>query len=460
MAKSMAGDSVAADHAADHPAGDGVAASGPLTHRRVLKIALPVVLSNATIPLLGVVDTAVVGQLGDPAPIGAVGLGAVILTSIYWAFGFLRMGTVGLTAQAIGAGDRAEVAALLSRVLIIGGGAGLLLMALHVPIFGFALWLSPASPEVESLVRAYLQVRIFSAPAAIAIYGITGWLIAQERTGAVLVLQLWQNGLNIVLSVWFVIGTDLGVEGVALATFLAEWTGLALGLWLCRRAFFVPAWRDWARVFDRAVLWRMAAVNTDILIRSVLLLLGFSSFLFMGADYGDANLAANQVLIQFVYVTAYAMDGFAFAAEALVGQAMGARARGRLRRAAILTSLWGLGTCVVMALVLAVAGGVFIDAMTTSEAVRSAARVYLPWIVVAVLAGWASWMLDGIFIGATRTRDMRNMMAISFISYVGLVVVLAPMLGNHGLWAALVGFFVLRGVSLGARYPALERAAG
>ena len=438
---------------------DIAAPSAPLTHARVLRIALPVVISNATIPLLGVVDTAVVGQLGDPAPIGAVGLGAVILTSIYWAFGFLRMGTVGLAAQAIGAGDRAEVAALLTRVLLIGGGAGLLIIAFRAPIFGLALWLSPASEEVESLVRAYLQVRIWSAPAAIAIYGITGWLIAQERTAAVLVLQLWQNGLNIGLSIWFVLGMNLGVEGVALGTFLAEWSGLILGLWLCRRAFFVPAWRDWARIFDRIKLWHMATVNIDILIRSVLLLLAFSSFLFLGADFGDATLAANQVLIQFVYVTAYGMDGFAFAAEALVGKAVGARARAALRRAAILTSIWGLVVCAGMAVLLAFAGGLFIDGMTTAEGVRAEARTYLPWIVAAVLAGWASWMLDGIFIGATRTRDMRNMMALSFLGYVALVLTLAPGFGNHGLWAALVGFFAFRGLTLGARYPALERAA-
>lgn len=437
-----------------------MAETGALTHARVLRIALPVMISNATTPLLGIVDTAVVGQLGDPAPIGAVGLGAVILTSIYWAFGFLRMGTVGLAAQAIGAGDRAEVAALLTRVLMIGVAAGVLLIIFRAPIFGFALWLSPAGDEVESLVRAYLQVRIWSAPAAIAIYGITGWLIAQERTAAVLVLQLWQNGLNIALSVWFVLGLQLGVEGVALGTFAAEWTGLVLGLWLCRRAFGVPAWRDWGRIFDRRALWRMLAVNTDILIRSALLLLGFSSFLFLGADFGDATLAANQVLIQFVYVTAYGMDGFAFAAEALVGRATGARARAALRRAAVLTSLWGFVVCAGMALIVMGAGGLFIDLMTASDAVRTEARLYLPWVVAAVLGGWASWMLDGIFIGATRTRDMRNMMAISFAAYVVLVAVLLPGLGNHGLWAALVGFFVLRGVTLGLRYRALERAAG
>ena len=432
----------------------------PLSHGRVLRIALPVVVSNATVPLLGLVDTGVVGQLGDPAPIGAVGLGAVILTSIYWVFGFLRMGTVGLAAQAIGAGDRAEVAALLSRVLLIGGGAGLVLIALQWPIITLALWISPASTAVEGLVIAYLGIRIFSAPAAIAGYGITGWLIAQERTGAVLALQLWQNGLNIALSAWFVLGLGLGVPGVALATLIAEWAGLALGLWLCRAAFKLPAWRDWARVFDRARLLHMARVNGDILIRSVLLMLGFSSFLVLAADFGDVPLAANQVLIQFVYVTAYAMDGFAFAAEALVGRAMGARDRARLRRAAMMTSMWGLVVCVVMASVFAIWGGALIDLMTTAPDVRLAARDFLPWIMAGVLIGWASWMLDGIFIGATRTGDMRNMMAVSFAGYVLLVLLLVPLWGNHGLWAALVGFFALRGATLALRYPALERSAG
>jgi MATE family multidrug resistance protein len=438
---------------------DTVEAPARLTHARVLRIAVPVVVSNATVPLLGVVDTAVVGQIGDPVPIGAVGLGAAILTSIYWAFGFLRMGTVGLAAQALGARDGAEVAALLTRVLMIGGGAGLALILLQVPLFAAALWLAPASAEVEALVMTYVTIRVFSAPAAIAIYGITGWLIAQERTGAVLALQLFQNGLNIVLSAALVLGLGFGVAGVAWATFVAEWSGLALGLWLCRGAFRVPAWRDWARVLDRAKLIRMAAVNVDIMIRSLLLLAGFTSFMFLASDFGDVTLAANQVLIQFVYVTAHAMDGFAFAAEALVGQAMGARAAARLRRAAILTSIWGLIICIVMAVLFLTVGGAFIDLMTTAPGVREAARDYLPWMVLAPLAGWASWMFDGIFIGATRTRDMRNMMALSFAGYVVLVLLLMPPFGNHGLWAALIGMFILRGVTLAFRYPALERAA-
>ncbi len=430
-----------------------------LSHRRVLKIAIPVVLSNVTVPLLGIVDTGVVGQMGDAAPIGAVGIGAIILSTVYWIFGFLRMGTVGLTSQAIGARNGAEVSALLSRVLMIGAVAGFALIALQLPIFWAAFQLAPASAEVEALARDYMAVRILSAPAAIAMYGITGWLIAQERTVAVLVLQLWTNLLNIALSLVFVLGLDMGVQGAALATAIAEWTGLVLGLWLCRAAFGVPAWRDWPRVFDRARLWHMAAVNTDILIRSVLLMAGFTSFLFLASDFGDVTLAANQILMQFMYITAYAMDGFAFAAEALVGQAMGAKAASSLRRSALMTSGYGLAICVVMAIAFAIGGGQIIDILTTSEPVRAEARVYLPWMVAAPIMGCAAWMFDGIFIGATRTRDMRNMMIISFLGYVVLVLILIPPFGNHGLWAALLGMFVLRGVTLGAKYPGLERAA-
>lgn len=433
--------------------------SAAITHRRVLKIALPIVLSNATVPLLGAVDTGVVGQIGQPAPIGAVGLGAIILTSVYWMFGFLRMGTVGLAGQALGAGDRAEVAALLIRALMIGGAAGAVLIAMQLPIFAAAFALAPASAEVESLARGYLGIRIWSAPAAIAIYGITGWLIAHERSRAVLAVQLWTNGLNIGLDLLFVPVLGWGVEGVALATFLAEWSGLALGLWLCRDALRGRDWRRAALIFDRARLSHMAAVNTDILIRSLLLQAMFVSFMFFGAGFGDVTLAANQVLMQFLAITAYGMDGFAFAAEAMVGRALGARRRADLRRAAAMTGLWGLVTAVLLAVLFAVAGGAIIDLMAKSGAVRAQGRVFLPYMVASPLLGWAAWMLDGIFIGATATRDMRNMMILSFAIYAAALAALVPALGNHGLWLALLLSFVARGVTLGLRYPALEARA-
>jgi MATE family multidrug resistance protein len=435
------------------------AATDSISHRRVLKIAIPIVLANATVPLLGIVDTGVVGQLGNAAPIGAVGIGAIIISAIYWIFGFLRMGTTGLTSQARGAGDQDEVAALLMRALLTGAAGGLLMILLQVPVFWAAFQMSPASGEVEDLARGYMAIRVYSAPAAIAIFGITGWLIAMERTRTVLLLQLWMNGLNVVLDLWFVLGLDWGVNGVALATFIAEWSGLALGLILCRPGLANGAWKNWARVFDMPRLRRMFSVNSDILIRSVLLQAAFMSFLFLGAGLDDVTLAANQVLLQFLHITAYALDGFAFAAEVLVGQALGAKTRPALRRAAILTSLWGGVIVVVLALGFYLLGDQVIDRITTSESVRSMARLYLPWIIIAPVLGIASWMLDGIFIGATRTRNMRSAMLQSTLIYALSGWWLLPRYENHGLWAALMIFFVARALTLARHYPSLEAAA-
>ena len=419
-------------------------------------MAIPIVLANATIPILGAVDTAVVGQLGLAAPIGAVGIGAIIITAIYWLFGFLRMGTTGLTAQAIGSGDSPEASALLVRGIIIGLVAGLILIIAQVPIFLGALQLSPASMEVESLAQKYLQIRVYSAPAAIALFGITGWLIAKEKTRAVLLLQLVLNGINIALDLVFVLKLGWGVEGVAIATLIAEWSGLIFGLWLAREGFNNGYWKNWLQIFDRVRLIQMAKVNSDIMIRSILLEISFVSFLFLGSSFDDATLAANQVLIQFLNITAYALDGFAFAAEALVGQALGAKNRPLFRRAVVMTSQWGLGSVILMALAFFVFGNSIINIMTTAQDVRTVGYEYLPWMVIAPLAGAAAWMLDGIFIGATRTADMRNMMFISFCIYLIALAILLPKYGNHGLWASLIIFSIARGVTLGFKYPALE----
>lgn len=430
-----------------------------LTHRRVLAIALPIVLSNATIPLLGLVDTGVIGQLGQAAPIGAVGLGSVVLASVYWIFGFLRMGTSGMVAQARGAGDVAETGAILTRALMIGAAAGLAAVLLQGPLFWAAFRLAPASAEVERLARAYLGLRIFGAPATISLYAVTGWLIATERTRGVLVLQLWMNLVNIALDLWFVLGLGWGVRGVATATLTAEWTGLALGLWLCRAAFAGDQWHDWVRVFDRVRLRLMLRVNTDIMLRTVLLQGCFTGFVFLGAGFGDRTLAANQVLMQFIEVTAFALDGFAFAAESLVGQAVGARAPGMVRRAAILTGQWGAGGAVALAAVFALAGPQIIDAMATDPGVRETARAFLPWVVVAPLIGAASWMFDGIFIGATMTRAMVKAMAISVAAYLLALLAFIPLWQNTGLWAALMVLNAMRGVTMAAFYPGVERRA-
>ncbi|WP_171174721.1 MATE family efflux transporter [Ruegeria sp. HKCCD8929] len=435
-------------------------ASAPITHCRVLKIALPIVLSNATVPILGAVDTGVVGQMGQAAPIGAVGIGAVILATIYWIFGFLRMGTTGLAAQARGAGDMAETGALLMRGLLLAFLAGGIFIVTQVALFWGAFALAPASAEVEGLARDYLEIRIWGAPATIALYAVTGWLIAVERTRGVFVLQIWMNGLNIVLDLWFVLGLGWGVEGVATATLIAEWTGLALGLWLCRDAFAGDQWHDWARIFDPARLRRMLQVNADIMVRSVLLTVSFTTFLFIGSDLGDVNLAANQVLLQFLEITAFALDGFAFSAEALVGGAVGARDRHQVRRASVVASQWGVGGAFVLAALFMFAGSLLIDIMTTSPEVRAAGREFLFWAAIAPVLGVASWMFDGIYIGATWTRDMRWAMIQSVAVYVLALVVLVPAFGNHGLWASLMVLNITRGLTLGLRYPRLEAQVG
>ncbi|MEO9651133.1 MAG: MATE family efflux transporter [Roseobacter sp.] len=437
-----------------------VTARDQISHRRVLKIALPIVLSNATVPILGAVDVGVVGQLGEAAPIGAVALGAIILSTIYWIFGFLRMGTVGLVGQAEGAGDMAEVSAWLTRALVVALAGGVFLVILQPLIFWSALQLAPASPEVEDLTRQYLTIRIWTAPAAIAVFALTGWLVAMERTAGVFWVQLTMNGVNILLDLLFVLVFEWGVPGVAIATVIAEITGAMVGLWFCRRAFLHPDWRDWARIFDRAKLIRMALLNTDILLRSAMLMIIFSSFVFIGARFGDVTLAANEVLVQFMYITAYAMDGFAFAAETLIARAVGRGDRAHVRRSALVTSIWGMIVCLCMAAGFAFSGGWIIDLMAKDVDVQQVAREFLPYMIVAPLLGCAAWMLDGIFIGATRSKDMRNMMALSFATYWLAIFILLPIFGNHGLWLALLVSFVARGLTLGARYPALERQIG
>ncbi len=430
-----------------------------ITDRRVLRIAAPIVLSNATVPLLGAVDTGVVGQMGMAAPIGAVGMGAIILASVYWIFGFLRMGTSGLAAQAHGAGDTAERGAILIRALAVAGVAGAAMILSQAGIVRWAFRLAPASAEVEALARDYLDIRIWGAPATIALYAVTGWLIAVERTRGVLTLQLWMNGLNVALDFGFVLGLGWGVQGVAAATLIAEWTGLALGLWLCRAAFARAALRDRARLLAAAPLRRMLAVNTDIMIRSVLLQAAFTTFLFLGAGQGDVTLAANQVLLQFLEITAYALDGFAFAAETLVGQAVGARRPADVRRAAVVSSRWGAGGAVALSMAFWLAGPAIIDLMATDPAVRAAARIHLPWLLAAPAIGVASWMFDGIFIGATLTREMRDAMLVSVAVYAAALAVLLPAFGNHGLWGALMVLNAVRGLTMARLYRRAEAAA-
>lgn len=430
--------------------------SKDITSRRILRIALPILFSNATIPILGAVDTGVIGQLGDPAAIGAVGIGAIIISAIYWVFGFLRMGTVGLTSQAYGAKDFMEVDALLGRCLIVGFSAGLIIILIQSVAFQLALNISPASKEVELFASKYIEIRIFSAPAAIALFGITGWLIALERTKSILLVQLFMNGLNVILDILLVNHFELGIQGVAYASLVAEWCGFILGLYLCRDRLMAKGFLNFLQIFDKKRLTNMVNVNIDILIRSLLLQMAIISFLFIGSDFGDLALASNQILLQFIHIVSYALDGFAHAAETLVGQSVGARDRRSFRQAAILTTIWAGLICIIFVMFFLIFGGHLVDLMTVSPEVRLEARKYLPYLSILPLIGLFSYMLDGIFIGATRTRDMRNMMFISFLGYVLVLFLLIPNFENHGLWFGLMALYILRAVTLSLKYPALE----
>ena len=424
-----------------------------ITHARVFQIAFPIVVSNATIPLLGAVDTAVVGQLGQAAPIGAVGLGAVILATLYWAFGFLRMSTSGLAAQAQGTGDQAERSATLLRALMVAVAMGLVLIALQSPFFAGAFRIAPASAQVESLARDYLSIRIWGAPATLAIYALTGWLVGVERTRGILILQLWQNGLNIVLSIWFVLGLDWGIKGVAIATLLAELSALVVGLYLTRDAFGPNFRSAVARLRDPAALSAMFTASRDIMLRSVILQLSFTTFVFLGARFGDDTLAANQILLQFLSIMAFALDGFAFAAETLVGQAIGQGSRADFRQATRLSLQWGYGGATVLALTFLIFGDALIDVMTTSPAVQTTARQFLPWLVISPLIGAACWIYDGIFIGALMTGTMVRAALIVLAVYLPALAVLVPLFGNHGLWAALMLMNAARGITLRRAFP-------
>ena len=430
----------------------------PLTHRAILSIALPVMLSNISTPLIGVVDTGVVGQLPDPAYIGAVAVGSLIFSFVFWAFGFLRMGTTGFTAQAFGARDNSEIAASLGRALLIAFTVGIVLIALQWPVREAAFVLLEGSERVETLARSYFDIRIWAAPATLVNYALLGWFIGLGRTDIGLVLQLVLNLTNMALDALFVLGFGWDVRGVAFGTLISEWGAALIGLIIAiryLRKFNVRWSRKNLLILQR--LKRTIAVNSDIMIRSLALIFVFVWFMAQGAKQGNVILAANAVLMHLISVSAYFLDGLAFAAEGFVGRAIGSGHRAGLTAAAKMTTLWAGGVALFLSGTIILFGTAFIDLLTIDEAVRNAARTYLPWAIGAPLLGVWAFQLDGIFIGATRSAEMRNAMLASFLVYMAAWWVLTP-LANHGLWAALYVNYVARIGTLYYHYPALVRS--
>jgi len=428
-------------------------------HGKVWRLAGPIILSNVSVPLLGIVDTAVMGHLDQAFYIGAVAVGAMIFTYVYWGFGFLRMGTTGLVAQAFGAKDTGEVRAILGRALLLAAVLALAIFALQWPLINGALWFIEASAKVEDLARVYFDIRIYAAPAALANYAVLGWLLGLQRAKSALMLQVFMNGVNIVLDITFVMGLGWGVEGVALATVISEYAAAGVGLLLAARALKVMGGR-WSRtlLLDAARLKRLLTVNGDIFIRTLCLVTAFAYFTSQGAKMGDELLAANAVLMNFQLFVGYALDGFAFAAEALIGAAVGGGNRRQLTDAVRATTIWAAISAVVFSAVYWIAGPAIIAAITDIAEVRAEAGRYLWWAIASPLVSVWSFQLDGIYIGATRTKAMRNGMIMSLAAFLIGVWILVPLWGNHGLWLAFYGFMIMRALTLLVPYPALVRA--
>ncbi len=431
----------------------------PLTRASIFAQAWPIMLGQASIPLVGIVDTAVIGRTGDAVALAGVALGATIITLVFWTFGFLRMGMTGLTAQANGSDERGEVEALLLRALGIGLALGLLILALSGPISQLAFAVLSGSDAVQGDAGGYMQGRFYGAPAALAVNAINGWLLGLGRTREALVLQIIMNVANIALDVWFVWGLDMGAFGVGLGTACAEWTALALGVVIVGRVaganvLALARRTPRALLLDRDRLLQLFAVNRDIMIRTVALLILFTWFANAGARISAEALAANHVLMQFINVSAFVLDAFAFTAEERVGQAYGAKDKQRFMRSIRLTGEFALASGVAFALLFYFGGVAVIDFLTTDPEVRETARTFLPFAALVPLLGMPSWMLDGIFIGTTRGRALRNAGVAATILYIGLDYVLRPT-GNWGVWIAISASYLLRAGGLALYFPAL-----
>jgi multidrug resistance protein, MATE family len=409
---------------------------------------------------MGAVDTAVMGRLPDAKYIGAVALAATVFGFLYWSFGFLRLGTTGIVAQAFGAHDDREVSASLFRPLLIAGFAGLLIVALQAPLAQLSFWLLDGSPASTALAEQYYAIRIWGAPAALANYALWGWLLGVQRARETFVLQLTLNGVNMALAILFVIDFGWGVAGVASATLISEWLSAGVGLWLAlavRRRYGTGTPLGWRHIVDRNALTALVHVNGNIFLRTLCLILAFSYFTARSARMGDLILASNAVLMQFQLLMGYGLDGFAHTASALVGKAIGAGDRAEFRGAIAATTLWSGLIAVLCAVAYAAFGPAMIGLLTDQALVRETAGRFLPWMIASPIVSFWAFQLDGIFIGATRGKEMRNAMVVSLIVYLGAVWAFVPLWGNHGLWLSLIIFMAARGATLGFYFPRLAR---
>ncbi|UGV24761.1 MATE family efflux transporter [Rhodopseudomonas boonkerdii] len=428
----------------------------PATTRDIFAIAGPAMLANLTTPMLGIVATMAIGRLGDATLLGGVAMASVLFDCVFWLFGFLRMSTVAFTAQALGAGDKQELRALLPRGFIIAGVIGSSLILLQMPIAFALLTAMGGSDGVTDAAHRYFTIRIWSAPLVLSNFVMVGWLVGQARAGLALAVQIVINVVSMATTLLLVLVFDMGIPGAALAAIVAEGTGFVLGVAIAWRITGGKLTMPWSVLLEHDKLKHTVAVNRDIMIRTAALIAAFLFFTAQGARAGDQILAANAVLNNFLLISSFFLDGLATAAEQLCGRAYGARNRIGFASAVRLVVQWGFGFAVVLSAIYALGGAALIDAMTASADVRMLAREFLWLVALAPVLGVFAFAYDGVFIGATWARDMRNLMVLSLLCFLAAWFALRSW-GNAGLWAALLVHYIARGGLQAIRYPALLR---
>jgi len=427
-------------------------------HKKVWQLAWPMILSNITIPLLGLVDTAVLGHLDSPVYMGAVAIGSIIIGAAIWACNFLRMGTTGFTAQALGRDDRQEIHAILFRSILLAQAIALSLIIFQNIYADIAFFFIEGTPEVNGLARAYYDIRIWGLPASIANFAIVGWFLGLHNTRIPLILLVVTNSLNMLLNIIFVLGLGWGVEGAALGTLISEYFSIVLGGFFILREFRkYPAHSKLKSVLNTQAMWHMFRVNGDIFIRTLALQAVFFFMASAGAKMGTDILAANAVLLNFLYLIANGLDGLAQAVEALVGRAIGAKDKASFNASIIVAGFWSLLLSMLYLLLFLLVGEWIVGLLTSIDSVRLTANTYLIWLVFLPINGVWSYLLDGIFIGATRAADMRNSMLYATIFGFIPAWLLLQDLDNHGLWLSFHIFMLIRAAILGGIFIRLQR---
>ena len=422
-------------------------------HLRIFKLAIPIILANAAVPLLGLADTAAIGQTGTAVDLGAIALASLVFSFVYWGFAFLRMGTSGFVAQASGANNQTEVKALFFRAVFVAMAIGMLLIVTQYPIKHIALSLLDASEEVKWGVADYFDVRIWGAPATLSTFVLLGTLIGMGWTKKLLIVQLFLNGLNILLNLFFVLALDYGVVGIALGTVIAEWITMFFALRLVVKdldiAHLLTEFQQLkSRVFDREKIIALFKLNADIMVRTLALLGGFAWFANQGAIFGDEVLAANHILLQFVSFSAFFLDGYAYVAEMLSGRAYGANDQKTFMRDVKDSTVVSALSAVGLAIIFALGGYLFIEWLTQEVTVQNLAKDYLMYAVVYILLSFAAFQLDGVFVGTTQSKAMRNATLLALFVFLGLGYWLTNEYQNTGLWIAFIAYVVFRAVGL------------